>query len=310
MIKYIQSAASAPLEQITSQELAEAQSTDLRVLASAPTAEEFCTDEAIWPRVPGAVTIAADSEGGLFFLPPFVPCWQCPACDAALHLACRSPHRYGVNRPGGFALGIAPVDGIPAQIPQLDVAEMAGLIAMGGLTYQAQASVGMVPGDVVFVYGDLGPGAVPLQILSAGGMRPYCGTEYEGTLPKGALPLDFSPLESPLPSPRWHILDLSPSANTFDRWRHLVGSCVSCTLVGAVADDLPVSALLSGQAVLRRIQAVHPHLILDLLAHLASERVVIRPWLEVFDAPSLAQGIASFRGAASAKWPVYVAPNE
>lgn len=309
MLRFTQAAAAATLEQSEYTEEAPA----LRVIASTPSVEERNAAEAPWPRVPGAVTIALDSEGAHFLLPPFVPCWRCPACDAALHLACEQPLRHGLNCAGGFASTIAPVEGavrLPlADAPRLVAAEVVALIALAGPTYQAQASVGMVPGDVVFVFGDVGPGAVPLQVLSAGGFRPYYANPEGIALPKGVSRLDFDPASHPLPSPRWHILDLSPGSENLDRWQHLVGGSLSCTLVGEIPADLPAAALLRGQTAVRRVEAIHPHLVLDLLAHLASERVVVKPHIELLDDSALTQGFERFEGLQNEKWLVY-APSK
>jgi len=232
-----------------------------------------------WPRVPGAVVIGSDereADDRLRICGGYLPCGACEPCQAGLHLACKSPARPGWNIPGGLATEV----GLPSSehlAPAMDhVADwpwVAAVLAAGGPTYQAAATAGMAAGDTVVVFGTAGPGAIPLRLLAALGLRPVWVTKSEAPVPEVSVTPDPPDRLADLPSARRHLLDLSADEATVAAWRHLARGCVSCTLVGS-GPPPPVSAeVLAGQAPLRWIRDLHPHLVLDLVALCRSERL-------------------------------------
>jgi hypothetical protein len=181
------------------------------------------------------------------------------------------------------------------------------LLAGAGLAYQAQAMAGMVPGDTVVVVGDAGPAALPLRLLVAGGLRPL-GLGGRPPLPEGVESCDELPAFSELPSSRCHLLDLQPSAASVARWLPLAAGCLSISLLGPTAPSLSIepSAVLCGQASLRCVRDLHPHLVLDVAALVTSNRVSLEGALEVSPRAEAAPVLRQHRAGRAQRWPVVI----
>jgi hypothetical protein len=289
----------------------------LAVRACSPGPWDLATGAgARWPRVPGA-TVAVAAEGSLLVGAGFVPCGGCPPCSAGRHLACVRPARLGWDRHGGMAshLALAASDRAwlaPVSVEREQLPAALALLAGGGLVYQAAASVGMVPGDVVVVLGDPGPGRLPLVLLDACGFRVVAAS-----------------CDDALPAPeqlgaRCHLVDLAPGQAGIERWLPLSSRCISATLVGPLrplgsdgrgscasgpADAAPLQVdlerALAGACTLRWVRDLHPQLALDVVALAVTGRVDLGAAIEVL--PSIADArepCEMFLRGDAERWPV------
>jgi len=184
-------------------------------------------------------------------------------------MACLHPIRPGWNHPGGLATRLVLPPRFLAPLPDLEpleAARLAATLAAAGPTYQAAVLAGMAPGDTVLVLGSPGPGALPLRLLVAMGLRPVWITTHPEPVPEGVR-LTLHPDVDQLPSPRRHVLDLWPTPASVAIAQTLAGTCLSVTLLGpGPPPRLDLERLLAGQAVLRWVRDLHPHLVLDILA--------------------------------------------
>ena len=277
-----------------------------------------------WPRVPGGVMVldhaAFDSgeESRTYLCGGYLPCGGCPACRAGLHLACAAPTRTGWNTPGGFAsaarlrpedLAPVPGDGVDDDAWPWAVA----VVAAGGPTYQAAAAAGMAPGDVAVVFGSTGPGAIPLRVLSAMGLRTFWVIDDDPDDARGADPsppagVEVStavPAEANLLGARCHVLDLAPTRQSLQRWEALARGCLSCTLVGAPPPPRVSTASLGGQATLRWVRDLHPHLALDLVGLCTSGRLQEDATAYCLcDMDQIPAAFAALERREGAEWPV------
>jgi len=260
--------------------------------------------------VPGAVTIGTTQDGAVFVAPGYLPCGVCEPCQSGLHMACLDPWRPGWNAPGGMSaeLHVPAAFLVPLSGDDGRRAETAALLAAAGPTYQAVAVSGMAPGDTVLVFGDPGPGALPLRLLAGLGLRPVwvCDASPPLPLPPDVLVTTTLPPPEELPSPRRHLLDLTPSPGSLERWAPAAGTCVSCTLVGPTAPTtLPrLDQILAGEAVLRRARDLHPHLALDLAALVSADRVDMTGTVELHDLESIAPALSALARGGGERWPV------
>jgi D-arabinose 1-dehydrogenase-like Zn-dependent alcohol dehydrogenase len=291
----------------------------LEVLACAPGRGDLSSSRTGLP--PGEVVIARAESGAIWCTGGLVPCGRCLPCQASSHLACLDARRIGEDLPGGLASSIdLPLEsGFLAPLPEgrhpAELAAAAALIAGGGTTYQAVASVGMSPGEAVVIRGSVGPGALPLRVLVSQGLRVTWITEtaeaeLEDDLRASVAVSADIPDPETLASPRIHLIDLQPDSEQTARLLGLARLSSSCSLLthSPLQDDLNLVAALEGQAALRRISAIHPHLLLDLVALAFSGRVEVTPWVE-------ALGLEQFRGRFGAlvrgeadRWPVFTGP--
>ncbi|MFH1130018.1 MAG: alcohol dehydrogenase catalytic domain-containing protein [Pseudomonadota bacterium] len=294
---------------------------DLEVLACAPTIWDIYperTPGTIWPRIPGGAIVGQAPEKQLFAASSLLPCGTCECCKASLHLACTSPYRPGSNAPGGFANSTRLPDSflVPDLPLDIDPAIMAALIALAGPTYQTIATVGMVPGDTVVVWGQAGPGALPLQLLRALGMRPIWVTSTKSHPIDDIQYTDHCPTLAELPNPRCHVIDLSVDEEACRNWLPLAANSISCTVVGSMPsanDSLkwqfqPVlENLLFGQAALRWIRDIHPHLVLELIALVKKGWVTIDPWVQRVTLEKMPKTFATLleNKFDIPKWPVF-----
>lgn len=290
----------------------EDQGTLLEVLACAPAWSDVYPGERAWPLVPGGVFAGVDAEGRRWLCGGLLPCGQCLPCQTAHHEACSHPHLPGTapGAPGGLATHVTlPRTSHLAPLPEAaDPGLAVALLSSAGLTYQATASAGMVPGDTVFVLGDVGPGALPLRMLKALGLSPVWITEDPGGAPPEDIPLAGRLEELPeTSSPRCHTLalvhgDLEQALDLAER---------SLTLTFA-APSLPADAapslerLLAGPVTVRRVSHLHPHLVLDVAALALTGELDVTPWVDtraLFDIPEAYEQL--IRGEAD-RWPVMV----
>jgi D-arabinose 1-dehydrogenase-like Zn-dependent alcohol dehydrogenase len=191
----------------------------------------------------------------------------------------------------------------------VDPAAAVALLAAAGQTYQAQASAGMAPGDAVVVFGPMGPGAFPLQVLAAAGLRvTWVSPAQESPieLPDRVEHRRTWSLDDDLPSARCHLLDLEPTPASIEQWLPLARLCVSCTLVGRLPSTAhaPLHRLLDGEVALRWVHDLHPHLVLDVLSLIVTGRVSVQPHLQPMSFDDFAA--ADFRRAETGRWPVLV----
>ena len=281
------------------------------VLACAPGPWDLAAPHS-WPRVPGGAFVGRTSAGGLRCCGGFLPCGDCEPCRAGLHLACAAPLRPGWNAAGGLATETAVPPAFLAPLGTTTTALSAGvaLLAAAGLTYQATASAGMAPGDTVLVFGEPGPGALPLRLLVALGLRPFWVTRRPTPVSDGVVVVHDPPAADDLPSPRRHLLDLHPSPASVARWAALARTCLSCTLLGPddARLDLPVE-LLAGQAVLRWIRDLHPHLVAELMAIADSPRSDLSEAIECHGLDDMPEAMTALV-AGQGRWPVLVLETE
>ena len=262
---------------------------------------DFCVPTA-WPRIGGGVLAGRDAEGHLWLCGGYLPCGRCAACQSGLLLGCEQPTRPGWNTPGGFAsalrlaAGAAPADFAAQRLPQVVAS-----IASAGLAYQAQVLAGMSPGDNVLVVGEAGSGALPLRLLSAGGLRPlWLGN---GSPPEAVVQVsELRPDE--LPPARYHLIDLHPSAASISSWQALAHRCLTVSLLGPPSHDLtaPLAGLLAGQTCLRWICDLHPHLVLDLAALVVGGRLLVDDVVEVLARADAAAALQSSLTGTSQRW--------
>ncbi len=253
------------------------QDTALEVLACAPTVRDLCDDALRWPRVPGGVFAGVDVDGDRWLCGGVVPCGQCQRCQTAHHEACSQPYMPGANKeaPGGLASHVAlPRSGCLAPLQGPDLREEAipgavALVAAAGLAYQAAASAGMMPGDTVYVIGDVGPGALPLRALQALGLcAVWIGGDADAGAPEGVPLCDAAEVPEPA-SPRCHTLDLrAADGEDLDRPLALAGRSLTLTFARPTAPRGPAALdrLLAGAVTTRWVRHLHPHLALDLAA--------------------------------------------
>ncbi len=272
--------------------------------------------QSIWPRVPGGAFIGRDDQHELLGCAGYVPCGICHSCRSGLALACTHPTRPGINAPGAFGnrivLSRSPL--VP-QIPEdCDFASLVALFASAGTTYQAISSIGFSPGDTVLVYGKLGPGALPMQVLQAMGchakwITTQTHTHFPENLNRSIL--EKTPNIDELSAARIHIMDFSPSQASVACWQPVARVCLSCSFMGPIPhlpSELNLEELLSGQAVLRWVHNLHPHLALELAAMAINQRVTIRPWICTYDLSKLKEVFltfcADFHREQAEYWPV------
>lgn len=281
----------------------------LRVLFCAPGPFDLVPPPR-WPRVPGAVTIGKTADGAVLAVTGYLPCGVCDPCQSGLQMACLRPWRPGWNAPGGMGGEIVVPAGFLVPLSgDGPHAEIAVLLAAAGPTYQAVAAAGMAPGDTVLVIGDPGPGALPLRLLAGLGLRPvWVHDSPAPPLPPDVLVTSTTPAPEELPSPRRHLLDLTPSTGSLERWAPAARSCISCTLVGPAAPaTLPcLEQLFAGEVVLRRARDLHPHLALDLAALVRSDRIAMTGTLERHDLGSMPLALAALARGGGDRWPVLV----
>ncbi|MCC6752302.1 MAG: alcohol dehydrogenase catalytic domain-containing protein [Deltaproteobacteria bacterium] len=293
----------------------------LVVEACAPSLEELAgaaepATGACFPRVPGGVLVGRTEAGRRLLCGGFLPCGACSACQGAQHLACLAPRRPGLDVPGGFAREtLLPESFLAPGLPDgANVAEVVVLLALAGPTYQATATVGMVPGDVVVFFGPVGPGALPLQTLRAAGLRPHWVHPMASTAaaPPGCSVSHAAPEPGDLPGGRYHLLDLDPAAPSLEASERLRREARSWTFASAalrVGDGASAALprLLEGGAPLRWIRSLHPQLALELAAMVVHRRVEVASWIEPLTLQELAARGAAFAHERAERWPVYLA---
>jgi D-arabinose 1-dehydrogenase-like Zn-dependent alcohol dehydrogenase len=292
---------------------------DLKVLACAPGWLDLDPPPGIpWPRVPGAALAGRDQDGRTWLCAGLLPCGDCQPCQAALHLACERPTRPGLDVPGGLAPQVALPAPFLAPLQQAhDPAQLAAavaLVAAAGPCYQAAASAGMVPGDTVLVLGSPGPGELPLRVLLDLGLNPV------RLGPAGGSGGDLVPaVEHPsalpeLPSPRWHLLDLCPTAESLELCLPLLARAISLTLLGPglPARTPPLQALLPPQVTLRRVVELHPQLSLELAAAALTGRLDPTDGIEPLPAARFSEAFWRLCQGRARRWPVLLwdAPQE
>ena len=291
----------------------------MQVVASAPTRADLSPPPHFgWPRVPGGVFIAADQQGQRWLCGGLLPCGACVACQAANHLACSDPLRPGSSpeAPGALATHLplhhrghpeilADLAPLPASWEERS-AEVVTLLAAAGPVYQAAAGAGMVPGDTVFVFGDPGPGALPLRLLTSLGLSPlwFGHPDHQA----GSAFLHAGGVEElpEMPSPRSHVIDLAPCERSLKQWLRLLQRCLTVTLVCPTLPRLepPLGRLLAGQAPLRWVRELHPHLVLDVAALAASDELEISPWMETVTLQQMPGAFTRAAQGQSRRWPV------
>jgi D-arabinose 1-dehydrogenase-like Zn-dependent alcohol dehydrogenase len=197
----------------------------------------------------------------------------------------------------------------PALPRNFDTAAAAALLGAAGPTYQAMSAAGMAPGDAVVVVGDPGPGALPLTLLVAAGLRPlWISAAPRGDAPSAVTVRPRVPDADTLDAARYHVLDLSPTTSSLRAWSHLAGGALSCTLVGPGPQpaDAPLDRLLAGEATLRAARDLHPDLALDLIALGGTGRLSISDRLEPGSLSSTPERYARFLSGVTTRWPVLV----
>jgi D-arabinose 1-dehydrogenase-like Zn-dependent alcohol dehydrogenase len=255
------------------------------------------------------------SQNRLWICSGYLPCGACDSCQAGLHLACESPTRPGWNAPGGLANAVSlPASEHLATIPgaaETDVKEdvdwhwVAAVLAAAGPTFQAAATAGMAPGDTVIVLGAAGPGAIPLRVLAALGLRPVWVTENEAPTPEVSAVVAAPRNLTDLPSARRHLIDLSPRNGSVEALQRLARSSVSCTFVGTEPPSSLPPDLLAGQATVRWVRDLHPHLALDLVALCRSGRLPCDDAaIEPCTLDGFPQAFGSLEAGTASRWPV------
>lgn len=260
------------------------------------------------PRRPGGVFALAteEPERVVLLATGFRPCGRCAACLAGLTLACQDPARPGWNAPGGLAdHAHAEAWFVPLELDPRALPGMLALLGSAGLAYQAMASAGMVPGDTVAVAGDPGPGALPLRLLAAAGLRVVQLAGPGRALPDGVTRAGQL-VHADLPSARCHLIDLAPDAATLQRWLPAADCLLSATVCGPPRElTVDLVAALAGQCALRWIRDLHPHLALDLCAFIVTDRLSLDPVLEVVTSVGeLADRLVPFQRGELERWPV------
>lgn len=264
-----------------------------------------------WPRTPGGVFLGRDSEDNTWLCGGLLPCGVCPACRASLHLACEQPVLPGINHQGALATDIQlPSLAFLAPHPDVspaDMAAVASLVASAGPTYQAAVLWGMVPGDTVLLLGGVGPGALPLRVLLELGLRPvHMGDDLCAPMDGVTFISEGADLP-PLPSSRLHLLDLCPSESSIGKWLHLLPRCISCSLLGPALPNAagpPLTQLFAGQAAIRAIKEIHPHLLLDLAAMVLNGRLDITEDVQMMDLNHFAAAFTALSAGTVKRWPV------
>jgi len=184
------------------------------------------------------------------------------------------------------------------------------LVAAAGLTYQATASAGMVPGDTVYVVGEPGPGALPLRILVALGLCPvWIGGE--GEPPDGVLKAEGAGDLPEVSSPRGHTVCLSASDHDLEQALTLAARCLTITyaLPSLPAEAAaPLDGLLAGAATARWIRHLHPHLVLDVVALALSGELDVSPHLERCSMEEMPDAWDALARRETSGWPVLL-PN-
>jgi hypothetical protein len=262
--------------------------------------------------------IARDASGAIWCTGGLIPCGRCLPCQASAHLACLAARHLGEDLPGGLASCIdLPLESgflapLPEGHPPAELAAAAALIAGGGSTYQAIASVGMSPGEAVVVRGPVGPGALPLRVLLSQGLRVTWITKTaEAALDddlRASLTVSVDPpAPETLASPRVHLIDLQPDPEQTAGLLRLAPLSTSCSLLSPVPlpGGLNLTSALEGQAALRWIPGIHPHLLLDLVALAFSGRVELAPWVEVLALEELPGPFGALSRGESDRWPVF-----
>lgn len=249
----------------------------LRLLAAAPGPWDLHNVEASPPRIPGGVFAGLDDNGQMHLVGGFLPCGQCPMCQAALHLHCEAPMRPGLDAPGGFAehlaLPAAFVAPLPRPIEDSLLRKTLALLAGAGPAYQAMALAGACPGDsVVLCGGHAAIVEIHLHLLIAMGLHPQVLVDPASPLPVGSFLPDVPRIEraedlSGLTSSRLHLLAQSPQAPLLDALRPLTTRALSLSILGPapLPPEIALARFLLGPTALRRIRDLHPHLVLDLV---------------------------------------------
>ena len=291
--------------------------TVLTVVACAPTRNDVVMAGTSWPRVPGGALAGDDEQGQRWLCGGLVPCGQCPPCQTAHHEACHRPYLPGssASTPGGLATRVfLPGADHLAPLPTAaSVHCVVALIASAGLTYQATASAGMVPGDTVFVFGDPGPGALPLRTLVALGLCPV----WISPAPRSSAPdgVELTGSVEDLPeasSPRCHILELGPcSAHLADVLALTRQSLTLTFALPGLPDDArpPLAALLAGPLTARWVSQLHPHLVLDLAALALQGELDVAAQVEVCSLDDFPRAWGALIRGETARWPVLVNPQ-
>lgn len=284
------------------------QLTQLQVIAAAPSPADLMLDaqQTSWPRVPGGVLLGRDAQGRTWLCGGLLPCGHCVACQAARHLACDAPWvpGSGTDQPGGLASVVA-LPGTRMLAPADDIdprrqADVVGLVACAGTSYQAAAMAGMVPGDAVLVMAHPGPSTqLAVRTLAALGLSP--------------VQVDSDQTADQLPElpPRCHGLDLAPGQRSMEAWCTMAPRCLSLTLACPRLPRLnpALDRLLGGQVALRWVPALHPHLLLDLAAMAMHGEVDVAPQIEPLDLPQMPAAMDALVAGSVTRWPVMLRPE-
>ena len=287
----------------------------LEVVACCPSAWDLTevSDRYGYPRVPGNVVAGRDRAGHVWLCSGMLPCGECAPCQVGLHLACGDPARPGWSLPGGLASAVdLPRRAFLAPaLAESDAPLVVALLAAAGSTYQAAASANMAPGDTVVVWGPAGPGALPLRLLVELGLRPLWVAPAGSDAPPGVVRLDAAPSTKELPTLRCHILDLLPGPGSIATWLPLLPGCLSCSLIGPElrVETPPLAALLAGQATVRWLRDLHPHLALDVAAMAGRMATQLQPFIERCSLDDLPASFAALARGDAKRWPVLVRPD-
>ena len=286
----------------------------LEVVACAPSQTDIAPTKYSWPRVPGGVFAGDDPQGQRWLCGGLLPCGQCPGCQTAHHESCSHPYLPGTSAdvPGGLATHVVlPRSGHLAPLPtEDDVHGAVALVASAGLTYQATASAGMVPGDTVFVLGDVGPGSLPLRTLAALGLCPVWITGDPGNHPPDGIQLAGGLEDLPeTSSPRCHTLDLSPCDRALEQAVALADRCLTLTFAMPSLPDgaaPPLERLLAGPVTVRWVTHLHPHLVLDLAALALTKELELSPFVDALSLGEFPEAWETLMRGEADRWPVLV----
>lgn len=295
------------------------QDAQLTVEACAPAVSDLSDAPLQWPRVPGGVFAGVDDEGRRWLCGGIIPCGQCQQCQTAHQEACSQPHLPGTGEaaPGGLAThvalprshSLAPLEG--PDLRQEAIPGAVALVAAAGLTYQAVASAGMVPGDSVYVIGEVGPGALPLRALQALGLCPvWLDTHSPAEAPEG-VPRCRTVDELPEPaSPRCHTLELTTPEQGLDPLLALAARSLTLTFARSTPPDeaAPLARLLAGAATTRWVRHLHPHLALDLAALALTGDLDLTRHVEACSLETFPGVWEVFHSGRAERWPVLVIP--
>jgi hypothetical protein len=242
-----------------------------------------------WPRIPGGAIAGRAPGGELLACSGFLPCRACRACRFGHTLACSAPIRPGWNHSGGLASSATLPRASLVPLPPMDPALLARAIALvggAGAVYQAAAEAGLCPGDTAVVLGPAGSTPLPCWLLGSLGMRVHAlPARAEGGR------CELPELES-LPASRIHLLDLHPCPASLAAYAPAARAFTSITLVGPRGAGPGLTAslhdLLGGTAPVRWVSDLHPHLLLELVAHAANRGESLDPLLETVGPSSAA----------------------